>query len=381
VSKLFTGTAAMQLYEVGTVNLDVDVNRYLPWAVDIPGFINDSITMRQLMTHSSSIDDYWATMNSNYLGYPDPTMSLADCMGRYFPSTGADYDATNNFRNNAPGTVDHYSNMATALNGFVVERNGGTPFDDFCDSSIFEPLQMKNTDWHFSDFDSSQIARPYNYDFQAGIYVPYDHYGWAFYPAGNLRSNVLDLGNFMMAYLNEGTLGNNTILSSTSVNEMLTEQTPSLYPGQGLNWYQEAFTHSGGQTMLWGHAGRMNGYRSYLFIDTLNDIGVCVLANRWADGMPICNALYDYGLNTIYTNEFVINEPKIEVFPNPAKDFIIIEMDLAKNAEFEIYSSTGKQVLTGSINPQNNRINLSSLSTGLYLLKVEKSYFKLMKTN
>ena len=47
VSKLFAGTAAMQLHENGIINLDSDVNNYLPWAVDVPNFTGDSITARQ----------------------------------------------------------------------------------------------------------------------------------------------------------------------------------------------------------------------------------------------------------------------------------------------------------------------------------------------
>ncbi|MGB0509603.1 MAG: serine hydrolase domain-containing protein, partial [Flavobacteriales bacterium] len=80
VSKLFTGTAALQLAETGALQLDIDINAYLPWSVDVPNFTNDSITVRQLMTHTSSIKDNWGTM-SGYYGYPDPTISLANCMG------------------------------------------------------------------------------------------------------------------------------------------------------------------------------------------------------------------------------------------------------------------------------------------------------------
>ena len=83
VSKLFTGTAAMQLYESEIIDLDADVNNYLPWSVDVPNFTNDSITARQLMTHTASINDNWGVM-STYYGYPDPTISLSNCMENYF---------------------------------------------------------------------------------------------------------------------------------------------------------------------------------------------------------------------------------------------------------------------------------------------------------
>ena len=49
------------------------------------------MTIQQLMTHTSSIKDNWSAMG-NYYGYPDPTMSLEDCMQDYFTLSGANYN-------------------------------------------------------------------------------------------------------------------------------------------------------------------------------------------------------------------------------------------------------------------------------------------------
>ena len=159
MSKLFTGTASMQLFEQGLIDLDTDISSYLTWPLDIPGYESDSVTIRQLMTHTSSIEDGPAM--DLYYDYPDPTISLGDCIQRYFSISGADYDPIDNFFDNAPGTTYNYSNMGTALNGFVTESVSGIPFDDFCEDNIFDPLCMKKTAWHFADFDSVHIARPY----------------------------------------------------------------------------------------------------------------------------------------------------------------------------------------------------------------------------
>ena len=81
----------------------------------------------------------------------------------------------------------------------------GVAFDDYCDNNLFNELCMENTAWHFSDFNPDQVAIPYSY--QNGNYTPYNHYGFADYPNGQLRSTILDLGNFMIAFLNGGNLG------------------------------------------------------------------------------------------------------------------------------------------------------------------------------
>ena len=346
VSKLFAGTAAMQLHENGTINLDADVNNYLPWTVDVPNFTGDSITARQLMTHTSSIKDNWGTMSSFY-GYPDPTISLSSCMASYFPTTGSTYNASANFYNVAPGTSSHYSNMGSALNGYLVEHASGIPFDDYCENNLFNPLCMEKTAWHFSDFDSSEVARPYSY--QNGNYTPYNHYGFADYPNGQLRSTILDVGNFMIAFLNGGSLGANAILSPASVNEMLSFQIPLLDTTQGLNWYRTKLYHSGGEAMLWGHTGGEKGVRTYLFIDPQNNVGICLLTNGEGDGLYICDDLYDHALNMNVNNSIVPNcasttalndadspNEDFVIYPNPAKEILNVQVDLTEDTQYNI---------------------------------------------
>lgn len=293
VSKLFVGTAAMLLREDNTISLDDPVNDYLPWSLTIPGFTGSQVTIRQLMTHTSSVIDNFDIMD-NYYDYPDPSISLADAMQRYLSSAGVDYDPNNNFLNAAPGTQFDYSNIATALNGYVVELASGQPFDTFCNTEIFDPLCMTRTGWNFTDIDSAHIARPHR--FQNGNYIPYPHYGFADYPSGQLRSSVIDLANFMIAFLNGGDFGSTSLLTSSSVEEMLSAQVPTLDDTQGLNWYLEELFHTGGTTFVWGHNGGEMGVSTDLYIDPVNNIGLCVLTNGEGDPIYICDELYDYAL-------------------------------------------------------------------------------------
>lgn len=303
ISKIFTGTAAMQASEQGLIDLDTDISAYLTWSVDIPGHENDAVTMRQLMTHTASIADGSAL--DLYYDFPDPSITLAECIQRYFSPTGVDYDPLDNFLIDAPGTVHNYSNIGTALSGFVTESASGLQFDQFCDDNIFEPLCMEKTAWYFADFDSADVARPYAY--QGGNYVAYPQYGFADYPDGQLRSTVMDLGNFMIAYMNGGTFGANNILTPASITQMWTPQISALDPTQGFNWYQEELFHSGGSSMLWGHNGGEDGVSTDLYIDPVNNIGICVLTNGEGDALSICDELYNYALSL---------SPSASIIPN-----------------------------------------------------------------
>ena len=294
MSKLFTGTATMQLKEDGMLQLNNDINEYLPWPLNHPVQSTIPMTIQQLMTHTSSIKDNWSAM-SNYYGYPDPTISLEACMQDYFTVTGQNYNANQNFLSAAPGTVFNYSNMATALNGYITEIVSSMPFDDYCDEHIFEPLCMEKTAWHMADLDSNEVARPYSYS--NGNFIANPHYGFADYPDGQLRSSITDLANYMIAFLNGGSLGSNAILSPSSVSEMWTQQIPSIESKQGLNWYKELLYHSGGETLLWGHNGGELGVSTDMYVDPESNIGLCVLSNGGGTNLYICDELYDYALS------------------------------------------------------------------------------------
>jgi CubicO group peptidase (beta-lactamase class C family) len=383
MSKLFTGTASMQLLESGQVDLDTDISTYLTWPLDVPGFETDSITIRQLMTHTSSIED--AASMDNFYDYPDPSIALGDCIQAYFSMSGTYYDPADNFFNNAPGTAYNYSNMGTALNGFITETVSGVGFDDFCDDNIFEPLCMNNTAWHFSDFDSADVARPHQY--VAGNYVPYNHYGFADYPDGQLRSNVFDLANFMIAYMDDGDFGSNNILSAASINEMWTPQVPGLDPTQGLNWYQEEIYFDGGgnSNMLWGHNGGENGVSTDIYVDPVNNIGICVLTNGEGDGLYICDELYDYAMSLVPVSSMTpaclmasidtdeIGE--ISVYPNPVKDIINLSSDnFFSKAMATLTDAQGRVIYQNIYSGNSLSIDVSECQAGVYFLNVKSDH-------
>ena len=372
-SKLFTATAAMRLHENNHINIDENINNYLPWNIEIPGFSTDTITFRKLMTHTSSIDDHWSTMNT-YYNYPDPTISLANCMERYFNVNGVDYSSINNFLPHSPGTYYKYSNMASALNGYLVELASSIPFDQYCEDNIFTPLCMDKTSWFFADFDSAEVARPHQ--FINGIYVPKNHYGFADYPNGQLRSNVMDLANFMITYLNSGVFDTYSLLSASTINEMWTTQISSLNQKQGINWYKEILFHDNGSTWLWGHNGGESGVSTNMYLDPITNIGVCILANGSGNGLYICDELYNFALSpniiTGITPECLLTEietsnyPKL-IYPNPVDEFLYIDGFNANNSiNVELYDLSGRLLQTSN----STTISFKGYVKGIYLLKV-----------
>jgi CubicO group peptidase (beta-lactamase class C family) len=280
VSKTVTATAVMQLVEDGVLALDDDIDDILGFPVDNPRVPGDEvITVRHLLTHTSGLadDDF---VYGGYPGEPDSLYVLGDSpialgtfLEGYYVPGGDWYDAVANFTPYAPGTSYLYSNVATALLGYLVEASTGTPLDDWCDANIFVPLAMANTGWHLADFSVSAVAMPY--ESFGGDFYEYGQYGYPDYPNGQLRSSAADLARYLAAYANGGALGAVRILEETTVDAMLTVQFPSVDPTQGLSWYYETIA---GRDVV-GHNGGDYGVTTDMFFDPASGDGAIVLVN------------------------------------------------------------------------------------------------------
>lgn len=163
-SKTITAAAIMQLYATKKIKLDDNINKYLDFKILNPKYPDIPITIRQLLRHRSSIDDnvnylsqFWETNNG------DPKIPLTVFIKDYFSATGVHYDKERNFHNYAPNTETNYSNMGIALLAYLVEKITGKPFEEYCKTNIFQPLDMKNSGWFLKDIDAGKVAMPYSF--------------------------------------------------------------------------------------------------------------------------------------------------------------------------------------------------------------------------
>ncbi len=277
VSKTVTATAMMQLVEDGAVGLDSPIDPYLPFTVRHPRFTGVPITVRMLLTHTSSIADGPHSYDSYVQG--DSPIALETFLAGYFTPGGATYHAEN-FLDERPGTVYEYSNQGTSLLGLLVERISGQSFESFCADRIFTPLGMTTTSWRMAGLDPDLVALPYAYDRRSRGYVSYGHYGYPDIPNGALRTSAPQLAKFLLMFMGSGAYDGTRILEAASVQQMRSPQVPDLEPGQGLMWFS---TRLRGRDLI-GHDGGDDGVSTAMFYDPATNIGVIVLANGDGDG-------------------------------------------------------------------------------------------------
>lgn len=387
ISKTITATALMHVYDNGGFQLNDPINNYLPFDVYNPNFPQAEITVKDLLTHTSGIADNWDILLNYYVDGDSP-VGLGDFMEDYLTSTGANYDADNNFNTHAPGTFYEYSNIGAALCGHLVEAITGIDFNTYCKDSIFTPLCMDNTAWFINELNTANVALPHYYE--NGSYVGVPHYGYPDYPDGQLRTNVTSLGRFLNMYMNYGEHNGVRILDSTTVALMLSSVIPAVDAGQGLMWYSGPLA---GRT-VWGHSGGDLGVSTEMIYSKEDSIGVIVLTN--GDGINngvILSRLFQYALTLsngtggypcgvlLSDNEIPQQNIEFKAYPNPCTSTLTIETGESFSAlPIEIYDITGKKVSEVKETTGNKTtLNTAAFSPGFYTVVWNGRHIKFIK--
>jgi CubicO group peptidase (beta-lactamase class C family) len=133
VAKQFTASAIMMLVHDGKLRLDDDIRKYLP---EVPSFGGQTITIRNLLTHTSGLRDQWGLLGIEGRG---PGSQV------HTPMTTLDLVAHQKMLNFPPGSDYLYSNTGYALAGIIVQRVSGKSLNDFSQERLFRPLGMTHT--------------------------------------------------------------------------------------------------------------------------------------------------------------------------------------------------------------------------------------------
>ncbi len=97
------------------------------------------------------------------------------------------------------GTTPAYSNYATSLAGYIIERVSGESFYDYIDKHIFAPLDMKHSTFRQPLPDALAPLVATAYIVASGDAKKFEIVGPA--PAGSLSSPGEDMAHFMIAHL------------------------------------------------------------------------------------------------------------------------------------------------------------------------------------
>jgi CubicO group peptidase (beta-lactamase class C family) len=361
VSKTYTGTALMQLWEAGRIDLDREVGDYLPFRVRHPGFPTTSITPRMLLLHTSGIQDNWSILGG-MVRQGDPGIALDTFLYNYLTPGGSYYDSARNFTANRPGSQHVYSSVGSTLEGLIIQ----SLLDSFhlaTQDSLFHPLGLARTAWYFRDFDTLNLAVPYWWT--GSTHYRFGHQSLPVVPAGFLKSSALEMGNLLTTFLNWGRFQGVAVLDSYTVS-LMTRVLVS--PNIGMHWYYGTL----GSHNIWYHYGQWNGTSTHHSFSRDEGTGVAVVTNVQSDSIGfalnqyIIRALYNYAPSTGVGDgrTWPNSRPKLEativrgVLELPASSF-------TPHASSCLLDISGRKVMT--LRPGAN--DVSRLAPGVYFVR------------
>jgi D-alanyl-D-alanine carboxypeptidase len=122
--KMLTAVAALQLVQAGTLRLDAPLGTYLP---DYPNAdVASTVTPHHLLTHTGGTGDIFGPQ---FMAHRTELRTVADYL-RLYGTRGLQF---------APGARWEYSNYGFLLLGAVVERVGGTSYEDHVAARVLAP--------------------------------------------------------------------------------------------------------------------------------------------------------------------------------------------------------------------------------------------------
>jgi CubicO group peptidase (beta-lactamase class C family) len=260
ISKLFTWTAVMQQVELGKLDLDRDVNDYLDFK--IPPAFGKPITLRNIMTHTTGFEE---TAKNLFVDSAEELRPTGEYLRVHLPA-----------RIFPPGATPAYSNYATTMAAYIVERVSGQDFNDYVEQHIFKPLNMTHATFRQPLPDALKPDMSNGYILGSGEPKHFEFVQVA--PAGSLSASAVDMTHFMIAHLQNGKYGDAQILKPETAIQMHARQQGVWLPSMNamcLGFYEQWLD---GHRSI-GHGGDTVSFHSNLHLILDANVGLFVSYN------------------------------------------------------------------------------------------------------
>ncbi len=260
ISKLFTWTSVMQQVELGKLDLDRDVNDYLDFK--IPPAFGKPITLRNIMTHTTGFEE---TAKNLFVDSAEELRPTGEYLRVHMPE-----------RIFPPGATPAYSNYATTMAAYIVERVSGQNFNDYVEEHIFKPLNMTHATFRQPLPPSLLPDMSAGYVLGSGEPKHFEYVQVA--PAGSLSASAVDMTHFMIAHLQNGKYGDAQILKPETAIQMHARQQGVWLPSMNamcLGFYEQWLD---GHRSI-GHGGDTISFHSNLHLILDANVGLFVSYN------------------------------------------------------------------------------------------------------
>lgn len=267
ITKLFTATAILKLEELGKLDLNLPISVYLKndssiWGGNAPSF-SDSVTIHQLLTHTSGIEDY-----TKLPGFTKFNLNKHDLdeLIQFFSDYPLKFE---------PGSTYEYSTSNYALLGAIIEKVSEQKFADFLKTEFFTPLNMRSTSIPQNDFlytiqeSHPLLASGYGKNFTSIEEINLS----SLFGEGSAISSAPDLYTWIKALFQE------KIISASQLKKMITPYFETKIKGV-FTGYGFFITEDASHNPIYLSIGSLEGYDAILSYEPKQKISVIILSNK-----------------------------------------------------------------------------------------------------
>jgi len=334
ITKSLTALAIMQLSEVGRLDINDPVQKWLPEFTLQPEVQVRRMTLHHFLTHTAGLPPLPSRFYAQYRSIAaDPNRDRIPLPVELSQLRPIDtYEDLMQLLSEfdiqllgEPGEYFSYCNEAYGLLGCVIERASGRSYPEYIRENILEPARMTRTVFAPEDVqklrpDVSQIYSSRVQDGETQVFAAPGYWEkHAMYACGHLKSTVRDMLQYSRVYRGGGRVDGQQIASPQSINAMMT---PHVHVGRGQYYgyglgiqpdYQGAtvIKHGGGDKGVSAHLCFVCGY----------DLAACSLANLAGVpsenvGMGALNAMLDVPVDEPPEQfpEYPLGEAQLERF-------------------------------------------------------------------
>jgi D-alanyl-D-alanine carboxypeptidase len=349
-TKLFTAVLMLKLAEKNIIRLSDSLHRFLPTFNNI----NRDITIRQLLNHTSGLDDV-----TSVPGYPDSILTNPNRI--FTPAELMTWAGPPLF---TPGTGWNYCNTNYLLAGMIAEAATGKPYGELLRDSILTPLNMDSTFLDVYDSILFPVAQPW----QAGVNnhsIPRKSLNSAAWAAGAMYSTADEMVHWYRSLMGGAVLG------PVAFQEMTTFVGSGNY-GMGIGETQIE------NRTVWQHGGTIwGGYNSSMMYDTATGMVICVLLNQLpnpAKAYLLAGRLLSEAVDfttSLPEKKQAVN--RLVLHPVPAGDCIEAMLPGSEIRQLFLYRPDGRLLKESA----DSRLSLSGLPAGLYVIRAstEKGWY------
>lgn len=260
VGKTFTATVFAEMCELGELQMEDPLEKFVPAGTKVPQWNNRSITLLDLATHSSGLPSL------------PPNFDFQDPLNPY-----KDYTAEQMFAGlgqttltRAPGAEYEYSNFGFGLLGYAIAKRAEKDFEQLVVQRLCEPLQMTSTRMTLDADQKARLATPHSDGKAVPVWEDTTMPG-----AGSFLSTANDLTRYMQAHWNIPADELSALQRALKQTTQKVRRGGASSESLGIGWH---ISSENALDIIW-HNGGSGGSTSYVGFLPNQRVGVIVLSN------------------------------------------------------------------------------------------------------